>query len=440
MKAVFSHERLGWLLLAVAFLIGCFTLYVNSFADEADNLVVGLLLTRGSVLYRDIFSHHFPFPYYWSAAMISLFGKSIFGLRLSVWVFQILAFGIALWLSDLPLSCGLAALVWSIIRHIYRGNMVLYSMFSGPALVVVFAIALSVAMHRVHFTWKHIVAVGVFSIVSILSDPLAVYPIAIALLYLLVTKPKNGMVASMVIGAGLLSYAAALLASGTLQNFVDDALLFNTQIYAKYTNANPVRIKALLEMAIKGLGIADPSWMNLDPFKAITYTYTDFDRWIFTGFLFRFALILGTVFLTLQKDFRAASFLYLFACGTLVIKEWGFRATGFILIALIGISAIITREWWRESKDKRKYIQITSGVVVGLMVLWLGLRVLTYTFVQQPHELAYEINFGHFESQAAAIKKMTCNQPNVSLAFYPKGVYYRHSAPNERKNGFCGIL
>ena len=78
--------------------------------DEADNLVVGLLLTRGYVLYRDVFSHHFPFPYYWVAAIVSLFGKSIFAVRLSVWLFQIVSFGIAMKLSGFGVEAEAAIL------------------------------------------------------------------------------------------------------------------------------------------------------------------------------------------------------------------------------------------------------------------------------------------------------------------------------------------
>jgi hypothetical protein len=58
------------------------------------------------------------------------------------------------------------------------------------------------------------------------------------------------------------------------------------------------------------------------------------------------------------------------------------------------------------------------------MVAWLGLRVLAYTFVQQPGDLAYETSFGRIESRATAIKDVTCNRPDALLAFYPRGVYY----------------
>ena len=101
-----AREWLPWLLLGAAALVGCTTLYAYSFADEGDSLWIGLLLSRGQRLYRDFFSHHFPFQDYWGAAVIAAFGKSILAVRLSVWGFQIAAFGIAA-LLDLAVLAAL---------------------------------------------------------------------------------------------------------------------------------------------------------------------------------------------------------------------------------------------------------------------------------------------------------------------------------------------
>ena len=78
----------GAALLAVAGTLGATQVYWKNFVDEADNLAGGLLIARGHALYRDVFSHHLPFPYYWVAAVIWLCGKSILAVRLSVLVFE----------------------------------------------------------------------------------------------------------------------------------------------------------------------------------------------------------------------------------------------------------------------------------------------------------------------------------------------------------------
>ncbi len=197
MKTEIVRVWLGWTLLVIAFFIGCLTIYWEAFVDEADNLVVGWLLTERYVLYRDIFSHHFPFPYYWSAVIVSLFGKSIFTVRLSVWLFQIISLGAAMRLSGYHLLLGLAALIWGILRHLYFGNMVLYSSFSGVSLAIVFIVTLAVIQQQININWRHMFAIGVFSLISIFSDPLSIYAIVVALVCLLINDVKYGVLTTL---------------------------------------------------------------------------------------------------------------------------------------------------------------------------------------------------------------------------------------------------
>jgi hypothetical protein len=419
-----TRRRLGWILLAVAFFLGCLTVGWNQFGDEADNLVTGWLLTRGYELYRDVFSHHFPFAYYWSAAVIGLFGKSIFVARLSVWVFQIAAFGISMRLSRFYLPLGLASLIWSLLRHLYRANMLLYSPFCGASLVVVFAVTLAVILETTQADWRHSLAVGLFSAVALLSDPLSVYALSVALIYLLIKRRKEGLLALVFTALGLCTYATYLVASGTVQDFVRDAILFNTEVYAKYLQANHLRFGELLEMLYKGLGIVDPAWQNLDPFRAISLESTQFDRWAFTGLLYRLALVVGVISLLVRKRFRAGSFVYLFAAATLVINRWDFRAAGFVMISLVILAGVISQEWQpRPGNRTLVALQVGVSIVLGLTALWLGIRVVEYTFVQNRDML--RPGFGRYEMASAQIRELACgHEQDVVLGHYPAGTYY----------------
>src|SRR5260221_132690 len=51
-------------LLGLALLASFGVSHVPVFVDEANNVLGACLLARGSVVYRDTFSHHFPLPYY----------------------------------------------------------------------------------------------------------------------------------------------------------------------------------------------------------------------------------------------------------------------------------------------------------------------------------------------------------------------------------------
>ncbi len=418
-----NQNRLGWILLAAAFLIGLLTLAVNSFSDEGDNLITGLLLLRGYTLYGDLFSNHFPFAYYWAAAVVGLFGKSILAVRLSVWLFQIVSIAIAMKLSRFVLPLGLMSLMWSIIRHMYSGHMILYHAFSAASLVVIFAIVLAVLLHTVKPDWRHSLALAFFASVTILSDPLTAYAVAIAFAFLLLTERRQGLITLALTGAGLAAYAGWLLASGTWQGFVDDAVLFNARIFNKYRDADPVRFDLILKQAITGLGIWDRVWLNFDPLRPIPYNGSD--RWIFTGVLYRLSILLAFLLLLLQKNFRAAAFLYLFACATLLNNVKGFRTAPFILLSFLAAAAIITGVWWkRENRTVAKArLQTALGVLIGLMAAWLMIRVAVFTFIEDRDNLSYDAHFAGQEALGAQFQEMACGQPDVLLGRYPGPAY-----------------
>jgi hypothetical protein len=421
-RASRTRDWLGWLLLAVSFLIGFSTIYVNEFMDEADNLVGGLLLARGYVLYRDLFSHHFPFPYYWAAAVISLFGKSIFAVRLSVWLFQIASFAIVMRLSRLYLTFGLAALLWSLIRHFYRANMILYSVFAGTSLLVVFGVVLMICLGHSKIEWKHSLTIGLFSTIAFLSDPLSIYAILVVIIFLLTIDFKQANLTLLFIAAGLLSYGGFLFVTGTFGDFARDAVLFNSQVYARYEYADPLRFRTLWYVAIRGLEIASPKWLDFDPFRAISYS--GFDGWVFTGFLYRLSIVISTILLLLQKDFRAAGFMYLFSCATLANKTSSFRATGFVMVALVAISGVISGEWWQKRSGRISKLRVVASILIGVMALWLGLRVAAFTYIQDRDNLSYETPFAWLEAEAEEIRKLTCGQTDVLLASYPGAQYH----------------
>lgn len=421
-------DKLGWALLALAALSGSLTLYWGSFVDEADNLVVGSLLSRGYVLYRDIFSHHFPFPYYWTALVVSLFGESILFARLLVWLFQIGTFAIVMVFSRHSLIFGLTALVWSLLRPFYRGQMVLYYSFSAAALVVVFALTLGLLREeQLRAKQIHSLLIGLFAAIAILSDPLSVYATLVAIGLLFSKDWRLGTVALMSTIGAVLSLAGYLQATSGLGAFFRDVIEFNLNTYAPYTNdnyANPVRWQELWQMTSTGLEIIKPVWFNFDPFKPITWQYAQFDQWLFTGFLYRLATIAAVIWFALRRQFRSAVFVYLFAAATLVISPWDFRSQSFVLIALLSVAALVTRDWWpAPQKGGSHQLQFWLRLLIGLALTWLSYRILDYWYVNR-ESLSYEINFAGYESEGDQLRQLTCGQPDVHLAHYPGGIYY----------------
>jgi hypothetical protein len=413
----------GWILLVISFGIACITLYWGVFSDEADNLVVGSLIGQKYKLYRDVFSHHFPFPYYWMALFGNLVDSSILYARLSLLLFQTTAFIIVMRLSGNYLLVGLVAVLWSIARPFYKGNMILYSSFAGISLLVIYLVVISLCCKNYNTSKRaHLLTIAIFSIISLMSDPLSVYPITIAVIFLFMINKSWALKTSLVIIASLSLYAGYLLITGDLQAFWNSAILFNTQIYAKYTFTNPFRIKELVNYILTGLEITDGGWFDLDPFRSITYQDTHLDRWLFTGFLYRLSIILSTLFLLFRKQFRTAAFIYLFAASTLLINRWDFRGQPFTLVSYAAIGSLITYEWWDDNSSKYlKALQIGIGAVVLLMTGWLCVRLIV-NIVNNPNNYG-ENQFVIIKRDSRYIIELTCNQPDVFLAEYPYGGY-----------------
>jgi hypothetical protein len=413
------YISLGWAVLAIAFLVGCLTIYYGKFVDEADNLVVGLLIRRGYVLYRDVFSHHFPFPYYWTALAILIFGKSALAVRLSFWVFQIAAFGLAMKFSRFHLSLGLAALLWGIIRYLYSGNIVLYHGFAAGALVVVFAVVLAIVLESVEPGQKHYLVIGIFSSIALLSDPFTVYALGAAFLVLVASRSRAAFLTGLVIFGIFSTYLAYLFFSGTLKDFWSSAVLFNSQIYNGYKPVNISRFSDFFHALKTGLDITNPDWYRMSPFREIG---ANFDKWFFTGFLYRFAFLALAVCLTLLKKFRPALMVYLTGAAILINSETGMRMTGFVMIALVSLFILVTQERLEISKIKLiNILRISMSIFTGIMICWLAVRVTSNIY--QTRDSFTNAELGLLDWKSSQIMETACNRTDVMLADYPNGIY-----------------
>lgn len=72
---------------------------VNAFIDETDNMLGGLTIARGKVLYRDYVTQHTPFAYYLCALFAKMGAKSVQQFRLSydifvaaIWMFVVMRY------------------------------------------------------------------------------------------------------------------------------------------------------------------------------------------------------------------------------------------------------------------------------------------------------------------------------------------------------------
>lgn len=419
-----SRQQLGgWLLLLTALVIGILTAGWGTFADEGDNLVIGDMLLRGGVLYRDLFSHHFPFAYYWVAATIPLAGKSIYSLRVLVWIFEIACFATAMWATRWHLALGLAACLWSLVGVFFYNTHVVYYVFGAATMLVVTSITLAVLYDRVRLTWPLAAIIGACGIIALLSNPLLAYGFGIALLFLASKDWRKTLGSAALAGAGLLLYAGFLMFAGDWPIFWQRAIVFNSEIYSKYIGpyAKPVRFSMLLDMMTGGLGILEPEWRNLNPLAPVL-DYYQFERWFYTGLFYRIALLGAVVLFAGQRRWRAAAFLYLAAAAALLVGGIGGRIQYFALLALFAIAALITQAWWPWHGRPQKIAAAAVSVLVAVMALWPAARAANAMYDHRA-ELVTMSQFDGVKAQADQIRAAVCGQTDVDLAWYPDGTY-----------------
>jgi hypothetical protein len=221
---------------------------VREFADETDNLLGGVLITRGYRLYVDYFSSHMPLPYYLAALGSALGASQLHEFRLFTNVLLVATtLGITAALrTRLPITVlGIWATL-TIFSHVLQfGEMLTAG--SVAAFGVVSAGMLFYATPGLRFTTAQAIGLSAAVFVAIQSSLLTVYPLAVlAAMFLGVrvwAARKDGDVAQHVRDTlelaliVLAPHALVLLGmalTGTLSEFVYDAYLFNQAYYSQY--------------------------------------------------------------------------------------------------------------------------------------------------------------------------------------------------------------
>jgi hypothetical protein len=431
----------GGLFLLVAFVIGLTTLFWGTFGDEGDNLATGLMLSRGAVLYRDIFSHHFPLAYYWIAVVTGLFGPSIAAARISILFFQIGSFAWAMYLTRYIVPVGSLCVLWSIVGLFFLSNLVLYTGFCSIALMVIFIVTIAILSKRIAAGQKELLTLGLFATIAVLSDPLAIYPVLCLLIFLALSPVR--LKGTVLVGGFLVTalglYGLYLFASGSAGAFYQDAIRFNAEVYNKYVFAQPLRITNILSLAGSALNLGGTSWQT-DPLMPLQRA--QLTPWLFTGFLFRVTILVIAFILLLRRRFVLAGFVYLYAVALLVMNQDTFRLMPFAMTAgFAGMWLVFENldddvaappaldEPGLRGKVNWLVLQFlpwSARCLIGCGFAWLLLRS-TNTLIQNQRQISYESSFAYHTAIADHIRNdLACGQSDVSLAYYPGEPTYNY--------------
>ncbi len=177
-----NSPALGFSLLGIAFLLGLTKLVFGQFADEANNLVYGWLVSKG---------YAFTGTSSPSISLLRITGRRPLLLcsaipRLpcgySLLILQAGLFGFSMWATRLYFPIGIATLAWGLTSQFHRGNMILYDNFDGTFLTTAFILVFFALIARTRIRKVYLVVTGLCLGCALLSNPLLIYPALVILL------------------------------------------------------------------------------------------------------------------------------------------------------------------------------------------------------------------------------------------------------------------
>jgi len=417
-----------------------------TFVDETVMLETGWLMAEGSILYRDLFSHHFPLPYLWTAAVIDLVGPSRGLVRLSIWLLLPMTALALTRTTRFRASLWVFVLCWTIIRVMVHGHMAMYVAWSTTACWALFVLGVSMLDDGIRSRAGAALMVGVLSAVALLTDPLSVYVVAATGIVLL----RSGMRTTLIALAAACGTSAvvlgALAADGAVVAFFDQAIAFNRVYSAKYVGMDGLRLDRLAQVALALLGLGDPIWRNANPLRAATLGYGEFDVWLLAGVAYRVALLGASLRWLVARRPLDAAWLYGIAVAAQANDTIGFRAGSLASMGVFVLVALVCREWpagrrdgraglgWRlpsawsaeRTTQARRILSLGASTLAGLTLAWLVARSSGYAF--SPHrvaELGGQWAFDGYE--AARLEALACQADAVQLGYWPAGsaAYHR---------------
>lgn len=415
------------------------------FGDEGDNFAGGWLISRGWVLYKDFFSHHMPFPYYYASLLIKLGLNDVSGLRigmsLTILFFWILILVIFKDKINYKLLCILIFL--SAIAHpIFWGHIFLADSFFAYSILIIFLYFYS--KPQLNFNTKDKIVIASMIYISIMSTLVSAYPIMLLGIYYIIkkliqfygekTNIKNKLCEElkfvlMIVTPFLLSLIF-FYSAGSLRDFFNQAYLFNKIYYSQFTGTltNPQffsLIKAYSEY-IFYFYISDYRWLINE--KSFVTPWSDTPLF-FEGFLVISNLAVLVIFLK-KRNPSLAIFYFLFQ-GLLRMRGQWVHGAPYYLLSFFSIS-LITTETYEFFAYKLRNRQLTTKIKLGfipivfygfLAIIFLG--VISYAYVSNGSGMG--ANYAYVSDYDRIIQTLTLPNDTIWVAPLQPSLYFTNN-------------
>jgi|GEM_PF-1716632 len=425
----------GWLpilLILLYFSISVYSSKIGVFVDESDNIYGGHLINHGYLIYQDFFSHHAPFPYYWVAWIFKVLGESILVARWSIIALELIVWSIAIKITKYRQPITVFLVLYSAIKSIYFGQMVIYHVFVGITSTALFAITLYILTKENATKNAGWISTALLGTIALWSDLQSIYLIGVVLVFLLLYRKSRKMFLRVVFLMFIINFVVIITMwkMGILDNFIRDAVKFNLEIYSKYTNA--VRI-SWFNQILNQMSNAFYVY-RLDLFPIVGWpdvrVLSDPNRWWLTGGLYRLSFIFLTIFWLSQRKLMAAFFVYLYGATVIVRSPSYFHSIPFVMASLFALSFLITNGLHRlliflknhTNFDPlfTKIWKMLSFVVVllGIMGMWLSVYGAYRTF-QMGTNTFFDFQKNYYNQIIREINDLSCGNRDVYLGFFP---------------------
>ncbi len=388
--------------------------------DENDHLTVAYLMTKGTYLYTDVFSHHFPFPYYWTAIFTFLWSEnsptrtiSIF--RLSLTIIQIIIFILVYLNLDknrTKLLFSIWLLLFSLFYSLYQGNLILSESFSGVFIAGYVWILLPILLKWEEFSIQKRTTLLIIAALAFWTQPLL---IGLFIFPFLFSKDKKqnslmGIFTGLLIGIPILIFYI----TGQLTFFIEQAIWFNYKIYPN-----------LFFTFLLPESTAPPIVQTIILFFQHEFKlFTSINNWLQ---LFQFITHLSVYYLLFQfikKKLYFQTIIFLLILGFSRLREikitpgvpFEFGIYPFIIIASIA-SIFLMYDLYKKNK--------LLGIILGVL-LFLGSILPTKPIILQSLDKSYNyyVFWSPKQEIGQIIQKLTTTDEKILIYPHDVDLYY----------------
>jgi hypothetical protein len=376
----FIKERHYLILIFVLVMIAIFLIntFHESYPDEFDNILGGWYILHGRLIYTGFFTHHGPVAYY-LAALVEIFsGRSFVRFRIIYSIFLIAYF---LW-SYVFLKKRVGIIksrpylyfipVIGIAATYFWGQMLLADTISGFFLTPVYVLLLLKMYYRENLIKKDFIFISVLTALALLSSLTYTYFIAFVALcslgyyiFIQADKPVKKQIFQ-ILGIFLAPYIVFfiyLILTGSLSDFIYQAITFNTKYYIyNYprppgsSHINPIRYAIVIAHDVLG------------DFFSLAIQIKDFNF----NFPFNATLLLANIvlliYLLIKRNYYFAIFLFLFLIYSnartdpLTSRETDYQSAVYMMLSLFNICFVIPE----------LYKELNTSTLLGKRVILIG--------------------------------------------------------------------